>query len=101
MATELQDRIRTPNAGITITWADDTEQQRIYWRCEADDCPSRVQEPGRERVPFVGYIDYTDRTHGLTMLGSVAVAHATMLDQAPLAAMAVGTVVADEEEAAS
>ena len=99
MASEVMDRSRPRvenPAGIVITYADDAENGRIYWRCESEDCPSRITEPGRDRVPFVGTIDYTDRTHGMTLLGSVAVAHAMMLDAAPLAAMHVGEVVADD-----
>jgi hypothetical protein len=70
------------HAPITISYADDGDV--LYWRCEAEDCPSRIAEAGMEPAPFVGTITYTDPTHGHVLLGAVAVAHATLLDQAPL-----------------
>ena len=76
---------------ITISYADD--DGTIYWRCESEDCPSRIAEEGREPAPFVGTIVYTDRTYAYTLLGAVAVAHATLLDQAPLGEMRVEEVV--------
>lgn len=83
-----------PNEPVTISYADDGEGT-IYWRCESAECPSRITEPGREPAAFVGRIVYTDHDDGFRLLGTVAVAHATMLDAAPL-----GTMVAvDIEEA--
>lgn len=92
---------RVPNPGVTISWAEAPGEPHLdnpelhgalFWRCESETCPSRVNEEGREPVPFVGRIEYTDREDGLRLLGTVAVAHATMLDAAPLAAMAMTTV---------
>lgn len=77
---------------VTVTWAVDDERAHILWRCEAEDCPSRVTEPGRSSEPFVGRIEFTDREDALRLLATVAVAHATLVDQAPLGVLAVAAI---------
>ena len=96
MATEAPPRpsiTLADTAGITITYGVDTDRGRIHWRCESEDCPSRMNEPGRPFEPFVGTIEFEDVSYGMMLLGAVAVAHAVHLDSANLAALTHAEVI--------
>ncbi len=94
----LASETRVPNAAVTITYAIDEDRSYILWRCESTDCPSRVTEPGREPEPFVGRIEYVDRDDAMRLVGTIAVAHATLIDQAPLGVLSVAAVEEGETD---
>ena len=89
---------------MIVSYAVDADEDRpgwghIYWRCEEETCPSAIAIPGTDQVDrFVGVIQYDNIQHGLYILGTVAVAHAALVDQKPLDEMRVESVLETREE---